>query len=126
MDRLIVRPCTQPLSGSVRVSGMTKNAGLKQMAAALLAKGETTLTNMTQVADLATMCELLRSIGVVVTKNDDETYGLDTSGDLSPEAPYDLVARMRASINVLSPLLARVGHARVALPWRRQHWCPQT
>lgn len=116
MDRLIVRPCTQPLSGSVRVSGMTKNAGLKQMAAALLAKGETTLTNMTQVADLATMCELLRSIGVVVTKNDDETYGLDTSGDLSPEAPYDLVARMRASINVLSPLLARVGHARVALP----------
>jgi UDP-N-acetylglucosamine 1-carboxyvinyltransferase len=116
MDRLIVRPCTEPLSGTVRVSGMTKNAGLKQMAASLLAEGTTRLTNMTQVADLSTMCELLTSIGVTISKVDDVTYDIDTTGDLSPEAPYDLVSRMRASINVLSPLLARVGHCRVALP----------
>ncbi len=86
------------------------------MAASLMASGTTTLTNMTQVEDLALMCKLLESIGVGVTKTDDLTYELDTSGELSPEAPYELVSKMRASINVLSPLLARVGHVRVALP----------
>lgn len=116
MDRLIVRPCTAPLSGSVKVSGMTKNAGLKQMAASLLASGTTQLSNMTSVADLATMCELLESIGVNITKDDGTTYSIDASGELLPEAPYELVSKMRASINVLSPLLARVGHARVSLP----------
>lgn len=116
MQSLVVNPCEKPLSGSVRVSGMTKNAGLKQMAASLLAAGKTTLTNMTAVADLSTMCELLGSLGVKVEKVDDLTYEIDTSGDLSYEAPYDLVARMRASINVLSPLLARVGQAKVSLP----------
>ncbi|MFN8015344.1 MAG: UDP-N-acetylglucosamine 1-carboxyvinyltransferase [Acidimicrobiia bacterium] len=116
MDRLIVNPCTKPLSGTVQVSGMTKNAGLKQMAASLLCKGKSTLTNMTSVADLSTMCELLESIGVKVTKEDDLTYSMDSSNDLKPEAPYELVSKMRASINVLSPLLARVGHAKVSLP----------
>lgn len=116
MDRLIVHPCERPLSGSVRVSGMTKNAGLKQMAASLLCPGTTTLSNMTAVADLATMCELLEKIGVVVTKTEDTTFLIDASGELSPEAPYELVSRMRASINVLSPLLARTGYARVSLP----------
>ncbi len=116
MDRLIVRPRETPLSGTVRVSGMTKNAGLKQMAASLLAPGMTTLSNMTNVADLSTMYELLGSIGATVNKIDDTTYTIDSSGELSPEAPYDLVSRMRASINVLSPLLARIGYARVSLP----------
>lgn len=95
---------------------MTKNAGLKQMAASLLCKGTTTLSNMTEVADLGTMCELLESIGARVKKEDPTTFSIDSSGELSPEAPYELVSRMRASINVLSPLLARVGHARVSLP----------
>lgn len=116
MDRLIVRPCSAPLAGTVTVSGMTKNAGLKQMAASLLASGTTTLSNMTTVADLGTMCELLESLGVRVNKADDTTYELDTSGELAHEAPYELVSRMRASINVLSPLIARVGRARVSLP----------
>jgi len=116
MDRLVVHPCTQPLSGTVAVSGMTKNAGLKQMAASLLASGTSTLSNMTKVADLSTMCELLTHIGVKVDKVDDTTFTLDSSGDLQPEAPYELVSKMRASINVLSPLLARVGQARVSLP----------
>ncbi len=116
MDRLVVRPCTEPLSGTVVVSGMTKNAGLKQMAASLLAAGTSTLSNMTKVADLATMIELLTYIGVKVEKVDDTTFTLDSSGNLQPEAPYELVSKMRASINVLSPLLARVGQARVSLP----------
>ncbi|HQZ14508.1 MAG TPA: UDP-N-acetylglucosamine 1-carboxyvinyltransferase [Acidimicrobiia bacterium] len=116
MDRLVIHPCTKPLSGTVAVSGMTKNAGLKQMAASLLAPGKTTLSNMTKVADLSTMCELLTCIGVDVEKIDDSTFTLDCSGDLLPEAPYELVSKMRASINVLSPLLARVGQARVSLP----------
>lgn len=116
MDRLIVKPCTEPLSGTVPISGMTKNAGLKQMAASLLCGGKTTLSNMTEVADLGTMCELLESIGAKVAKENETTFSIDASGDLSPEAPYELVSKMRASINVLSPLLARVGNARVSLP----------
>ena len=116
MDRLIVHPCTKPLSGSVRVSGMTKNAGLKQMAVSLMARGKSTLTNMNSVADLSIMCELLESIGAKVVKENDNTYSIDSSGDLIPEAPYELVSKMRASINVLSPLLATVGQAKVSMP----------
>lgn len=116
MDRLVVTPCTEPLSGSVRVSGMTKNAGLKQMAVSILGRGKSTLTNMNKVADLAIMCELLESIGAKVIKEDDNTFSIDSSGELLPEAPYELVSKMRASINVLSPLLATIGHAKVSLP----------
>jgi UDP-N-acetylglucosamine 1-carboxyvinyltransferase len=117
MDRLIVHPCTKPLSGSVKVSGMTKNAGLKQMAvSSLLARGKSTLTNMNTVADLPIMCELLESIGAKVIKENDNTYSIDSSTDLTPEAPYELVSKMRASINVLSPLLATVGRAKVSMP----------
>lgn len=114
MDRYRVRPGA-PLSGSARVSGMTKNAGLKQMAAALLAPGVTTLRNMTPVADLDVMVELLEAIGARVVR-DDDVCRVDTSADLVPEAPYEHVRRMRASINVLGPLLARHGRARVAMP----------
>ena len=60
-----------PLSGTVRVSGMTKNAGCKQMAAALLAPGVTTLRNMTPVADLNVMVELLEAIGATVCRDGD-------------------------------------------------------
>jgi len=66
MDRYVVHP-GEPLRGTVRVSGMTKNAGLKQMAAALLAPGVTTIRNLTPVDDLRTMSELLRSIGADVS-----------------------------------------------------------
>lgn len=105
-----------PLSGTVRVAGMTKNAGLKQMAAALLAPGTTTLRNMTKVVDLETMIDLLRAIGADVTWVDDDALAVSVPDDLVPEAPYELVSRMRASINVLGPLLARTGTARVAMP----------
>ncbi len=114
MESYIVRSGA-PLSGATRVSGMTKNAGCKQMAAALLAPGVTTLRNMTPVADLEVMVELLEAIGATVQRTDDVVQ-VDTAGDLVPEAPYEHVRRMRASINVLGPLLARYGRARVAMP----------
>jgi len=112
--RYRVRP-NGPLSGRVTVSGATKNAGTKQMAAALLAPGITTLRNMPYVLDLEVMIDLLRAIGARVEVRDDEVV-IDASGELTPEAPYELVSRMRASFNVLGPLLARTGSARVALP----------
>jgi len=105
-----------PLAGTVRASGMTKNAGCKQLAAALLVPGVSTVRNLHPVADLDIMCELLRAIGARVAWEDDSSLCVDASGPLVPEAPYELVSRMRVSINVLGPLLARHGRARVALP----------
>jgi UDP-N-acetylglucosamine 1-carboxyvinyltransferase len=113
--KLVVR-ARGPLAGTVRVSGATKNAGLKQMAAALLAPGSTVLRNVTPVADLDVMLDVLRAIGAGVEWTGSDELTIDASAALHPEAPYELVTRMRASINVLGPLLARCGEARVAMP----------
>jgi UDP-N-acetylglucosamine 1-carboxyvinyltransferase len=110
-----VRP-SRPLEGIVHVSGATKNSGLKQMAAALLAPGVTTLRNMPPVRDLDVMIDLLRATGAVVDIPEPGVVRVDATEDPVPEAPYELVTRMRASFNVLGPLLARCGTARVALP----------
>lgn len=115
MSSVRVRP-GDPLTGTVRVAGASKNSGCKQLAAALLAEGTTTVTNVPSVADLEVMLEVLTAMGVGVERLGSESLRLDTSGELSPEAPYELVTRMRASINVLGPLLARCGEARVAMP----------
>jgi UDP-N-acetylglucosamine 1-carboxyvinyltransferase len=115
VSRFLVRT-SGPLWGTVEVSGATKNSGLKQMAAALLAPGVTRLRNMPPVADLDVMVQLMRAIGARVTLEGESEVVIDASGALQPEAPYELVTRMRASINVLGPLLARCGEARVALP----------
>src|SRR2546421_9626516 len=115
MDAFVVR-ANGPLSGSVRISGATKNAGTKQMAAALLAPGVTTLRNVDPVADLDVMIDVLRAIGADVEWTGASELQIDASAPLHPEAPYELVTRMRASINVLGPLLARCGEARVAMP----------
>ncbi|HEX6312031.1 MAG TPA: UDP-N-acetylglucosamine 1-carboxyvinyltransferase, partial [Acidimicrobiia bacterium] len=114
-QRYLVRP-SPPLRGTVRVSGATKNAGLKQMAAALLAPGTSVLRNVTPVADLDVMLDVMRAIGAGVEWAGPDTLHIDAGGPLQPEAPYELVTRMRASINVLGPLLARCGEARVAMP----------
>ena len=106
----------KPLHGSVRVAGMTKNAGLKQMAAALLVPGTTILHNITPVADLDVMIELLGELGAAVTWGSSDALRIEVASELHPECPYDLVRRMRASINVLGPLIARCGRARVAMP----------
>jgi UDP-N-acetylglucosamine 1-carboxyvinyltransferase len=117
VERFVVRPGPE-LSGTVHVQG-AKNSALKLMAATLLAEGDYTLHNVPRIADVEIMRELLQSMGVgstwqsqpgslVVERGNDESC--------SPEAPYELVERMRASIVVLGPLLARFGRARVALP----------
>jgi UDP-N-acetylglucosamine 1-carboxyvinyltransferase len=115
MTKFRVRP-SGPLEGRVVVSGATKNSGLKHMAAALLAPGVTTLRNMPPVLDLDVMIELLGAIGATAERSAPDEVRIDAAGALHPEAPYELVTRMRASINVLGPLLARCGEARVALP----------
>ena len=113
MDRVLVRP-NGPLTGEVAISG-AKNSALLLMAATLLAPGEHVLTNVPRIADVATMVELLGAIGVECGR-EGTTIALRTPDELHPEAPYELVERMRASIGVLGPLLARCGEARVALP----------
>jgi UDP-N-acetylglucosamine 1-carboxyvinyltransferase len=104
-----------PLEGVVQISGATKNSGLKHMAAALLVPDVTIVRNMPMVRDLDVMVDLLHAIGARVELTEHEVH-VDASAELTPEAPYELVSRMRASFNVLGPLLARCGQARVALP----------
>jgi UDP-N-acetylglucosamine 1-carboxyvinyltransferase len=113
VDRFVVRPGA-PLSGSVAISG-AKNSALKLMAATLLAEGEYVLRNVPAIADVETMADLLTSMGVDVVRRGGELTIVQTS-DCEPEASYELVERMRASIVVLGPLLARFGRARVAMP----------
>jgi UDP-N-acetylglucosamine 1-carboxyvinyltransferase len=115
VSRFVVRP-GPPLSGVVRVSGAAKNSGCKQMAAALLAPGVTTIRNIPAVADLDVMMDVLRALGASVQRTGPEEIVVDASAPLEGEAPYELVTRMRASINVLGPLLARCGRAKVAMP----------
>jgi len=115
MSQVRIRP-GDPLSGILRVPGASKNSGCKQLAAALLARGTTTVTNAPTVADLEVMLEVLTSIGAKIERINADTLSIDTTAHLNPEAPYELVSMMRASINVLGPLLARCGEARVAMP----------
>jgi UDP-N-acetylglucosamine 1-carboxyvinyltransferase len=109
-------PLTRPLVGAVTVGG-AKNSALKLMAASLLAPGRTTLTNVPDILDVHAMARLLRSIGATV---DVDAYSGEVAIDVPNEpghsAPYELVRRLRASINVLGPLVARCGRASVALP----------
>jgi UDP-N-acetylglucosamine 1-carboxyvinyltransferase len=113
MDRLLVTGGTR-LSGSVRVSG-AKNSALKIMAASLLANGRTVIENVPRIQDCLTMAEVLEHLGADV-RRDDGAIEIDTSSVSSIETPYELVRRMRASILVLGPLLARYRRARVAMP----------
>jgi UDP-N-acetylglucosamine 1-carboxyvinyltransferase len=102
------------LAGDVTVVG-AKNSALKLMAAALLATGRTVLTNVPRITDIAIMAELLRRLGCTV-EIDGDRVAIDVPDKLGSEADYDLVRRLRASICVLGPLLARCGHVRVAHP----------
>ena len=104
------------LSGKVTVAG-AKNSALKLMASALLAPGETIITNLPAIADVDYMAELLTRLGckVEIDKAKGEV-NIDVPEKLGHRADYDLVRKMRASINVLGPLITRVGEADVALP----------
>ena len=115
MDRFVVSP-NGPLSGTVRAGG-AKNSVLKLMAACLLAEGRHVLTNVPRITDVEIMGEVLGAMGVDVRRGDrpDELV-VTTPADVVPEAPYELVEKMRASVVVLGPLLARHGRARVSMP----------
>ena len=113
MDRLLVTGGTR-LEGTVPIAG-AKNSALKLLAACLLADGRTTIRNVPTIQDCITMVEVLEHLGAGVTW-EDGTVAIDTSRVEPLETPYDLVSRMRASILVLGPLLARFGRARVAMP----------
>jgi UDP-N-acetylglucosamine 1-carboxyvinyltransferase len=113
MDRLHVTGGAR-LVGTVPIVG-AKNSALKLIAAALLADGVTTIHNVPRIQDCVTMVEVLEHLGARASWRDG-TLELDTREVRSVETPYELVSRMRASILVLGPLLARFGRARVAMP----------
>jgi UDP-N-acetylglucosamine 1-carboxyvinyltransferase len=116
MDKLLIRGGRR-LNGTVAIAG-AKNAALPELCAALLVDGITTLHNVPQLQDVATMLKLLRNMGVAAERNTErpDMVTLDASRISAPEAPYELVKTMRASILALGPLLARFGQARVSLP----------
>ena len=117
MDKLVIHG-GHALQGEVQVSG-AKNAALPEMAAALLAVGEHRLRRVPRLADIATLGKLLGYMGVEVERGRGraaEELRLRTPQELLPEAPYEMVKTMRASVLVLGPLVARIGHARVSLP----------
>jgi UDP-N-acetylglucosamine 1-carboxyvinyltransferase len=115
MDKLLIRGGRR-LTGEVTISG-AKNAALPELCAALLTAEPVTLTNVPRLRDVATMRLLLDNMGVKT-----ETHGerggmtLHAADPINPEAPYELVKTMRASVLALGPLLARFGRARVSLP----------
>jgi UDP-N-acetylglucosamine 1-carboxyvinyltransferase len=107
------------LKGEVTVTG-AKNSVLKLMAASLLAVGKTTISNVPDIADVDIMADLLTRLGCTVVLNNkaggDGTVTIDVPQEPTHRADYELVRKMRASINVLGPLVARIGIAEVALP----------
>jgi len=103
------------LHGEVQVPG-AKNSVLKLMAATLLAEGEFRLTNVPDIADVSTMCELLEALGMSTQRLDAHELLLINSGNITPIAPFELVDRIRASINLLGPLLGKYGHVDIAMP----------
>src|SRR5216684_7935205 len=114
MDRLVIRGGRR-IEGSVQICG-AKNAALPEIAAALLSSERLELGNVPEVSDINTMLALMREFGVVATRGPGRMLTLDASEARSAQAPYDIVRKMRASILVLAPLLARFGSARVSLP----------
>jgi UDP-N-acetylglucosamine 1-carboxyvinyltransferase len=114
MDRIRIWR-SPPLEGTVAIGG-AKNAVLKLMAASLLAEGTHVLHNVPRITDVACMRELLGSMGVRTTWTGPGSLEIVVGTDVVPEAPYELVEQMRASIVVMGPLVARFGRARVALP----------
>jgi UDP-N-acetylglucosamine 1-carboxyvinyltransferase len=104
-----------PLEGTVRVPG-AKNSVLKLMAATVLADGEFTINNVPGIADVDIMSRILREIGSTVERAGDGSLLIRHDGDLSTEVPTDLAGRLRASVNLLGPLVTRFGSIQIALP----------
>ena len=118
MDRIVITGGSR-LEGVIPISG-AKNSAIKLMAASLLTEEPLRLTNMPRLADTRFLARLLTRLGAEITERDDGPDGpesvLQVREIVSAIAPYDLVRQMRASFNVLGPLVARAGHAKVSLP----------
>ena len=121
MDKIRIRG-GRPLNGSITIGG-AKNAALPLMAASLLTDGTLTLADLPHLVDITTLANLLAQHGVEMRLNGGASGGhtgrivdLTAHEITSTTAPYDLVRKMRASVLVLGPLLARCGRARVSLP----------
>jgi UDP-N-acetylglucosamine 1-carboxyvinyltransferase len=115
MDRIRIRG-GRPLSGTIKIGG-AKNAALPLMVAGLLTDERLVLANVPRLADIQTMSALLAQHGVAVEPVTADPRKLSLGGAITnTEAPYDIVRKMRASVLVLGPLLARAGEARVSLP----------
>ena len=114
MDKLLIRGGRE-LRGEVQISG-AKNAALPELCACLLTAQPVTLTNVPRLQDVATMLKLIRNMGVSAEWGEDGLVRVDAGALSSPEAPYELVKTMRASVLALGPLLARFGEATVSLP----------
>jgi UDP-N-acetylglucosamine 1-carboxyvinyltransferase len=104
----------KPLNGDVHISGR-KNAALKLLAASLLTTGTTTLTHVSLIGDVLVMADILRSLGATVTQ-EDETFTISTANVTTSEIPYDLGRKLRASLVLVGPLLARFGEAHFPHP----------
>ncbi len=113
MQKIIING-GKKLKGEVLISG-AKNAALPIIAASLLADGEHRIANVPSLVDVKTLGKILRNMGVTVELTDHSAV-VDSTRLTNPEAPYDLVRTMRASVLVLGPLVARFGKARVSLP----------
>jgi UDP-N-acetylglucosamine 1-carboxyvinyltransferase len=113
MDKLLIRG-GRPLRGEIRISG-AKNAALPELCAALLSAEPVTLQNIPRLQDVATMLKLIRNMGATA-QFEGGTVVIDSSELHFPEAPYEMVKTMRASVLALGPLLARFGEATVSLP----------
>ena len=117
MEKIIIQGGNNRLVGTVKIEG-AKNAVLPLLAATILAsEGKTTLKNVPVLSDVFTMNNVVRGLNTQVNFNRDEnTVVVDATQPLSEEAPYKYVSKMRASIVVLGPILARNGHAKVSMP----------
>ena len=116
MDKLLIKG-GKTLAGTVEISG-AKNAALPELCAALLTADPVTLQNVPRLQDVATMLKLIRNMGVTAERVEGSAGAvlINAGGLSSPEAPYELVKTMRASVLALGPLLARFGEATVSLP----------
>ena len=114
MDKLLISG-GERLFGQIRISG-AKNSALPILAATLLSDAPVIVSNIPHLHDITTMFELLGCLGVTVIMNEKMKVEIDATTLKNHTAPYDLVKRMRASILVLGPMLAKHGHARVSFP----------
>lgn len=113
MDKIIVEG-GRPLSGEVKISG-AKNAALPILISSLLTDGTCIFSNVPDLMDIKSTSQLLTHLGARVESRED-TIRIDAADLIQYEAPYDLVRKMRASVLVLGPLVARLGRAKVSLP----------